>query len=511
MTPLPDLDQLNCKGVYNVDSNGTILGFGSDTHGKVLHEPKCTCGVPCLSVHRYSAVAKLFTFSKTMDLLLAKLGRKLKNFANSADIFEKSLSNSLENFMTEIRPNPLAATANTQLLLRRHRDVIDLHKQIVRFRDEVVAPIEQNLRDLHKTIPQFVPDYVTLFHPRFDILEYRATIVRIADDLKLVNCLLKLADPSQSVQRQGLKMLEYVCKQSFACMAYCQAALSNNLTASAPPVDAELRLQQAQFFIFAKVASLKISSLGRGDACFTSPIPTQAIHDSLQKTVNKVGHTFHGRNAVVGTVKAFQDYISALGTNETTAVPMINNAPSRRIEKSWGYHELGALASCANNHVFSKKSFPGGCPGCGISPPPTPKVPETYNTFREADFLKAMYELSAKTNGAPPHPLEKDQKSGDVLSATTNQLPKQDDGEHLQSHAGVGKDVVEIKQVTVVEMLPDLSDKDNKEFETKMHKDFENKEQKALEKKELKGIDDREQKELENRAKFLAAMHRLGI
>lgn len=495
MTQLPELDHQNCQGVYNIDLDGTILGFGSDTRGRILHEPKCTCGVPCPSVHRYSAVAKLSTFSETLDLLLAKLGRKMKNFAKSIDFFQKSLSNSLEHFMTEIRPNPLAATANTQLLLRRHRDVIDLHKQIVGFRDEVVAPIEQNLRDLHMTIPQFVPDYVLLFHSRFDILEYRAMIVRIADDLELVNYLLKLADPSRSVQRQGLKMLQYVCKQSFACMVYCQDALSNNFAASAPLVEAELRLQQAQFLIFAKAASLKLLTLGWGDLGSASPIPMQDIHDSLQKILNQVGHAFHGRNVFVVNAKAFQNYISSAETNETTVLPMINNDSSRRIEKPWGHHELGALTTCPHSHIFSKKSFPGGCPDCEVSPPPTPRISEKYNTFREADFLKSMHQLSAKKTGPTPKLMEEKPKPSDAFSATVNQSPKLDDSDHVQSPASVGKHVVEIKQEMIEKVLPSLSDRENQGLETRVQKCLKN----------------REQKDLENREKFLAAMRKIGI
>ncbi|KEF60780.1 uncharacterized protein A1O9_02342 [Exophiala aquamarina CBS 119918] len=498
MTELSELDLQNCQGIYNIDSDCTILGFGSGTgtHPQLLHEPKCTCGAPCPSVHRYSDVAKLLNFSRTLDLLLAKLGRKLKNFAKSTDFFQKSLSNSRENFMSEIRPNPLAATANTQLLLRRHRDVINLHRQIGRFRDEVVVPVEQSLQDLHNAIPQFVPRYVTLFRSRFDILEYRAMVVRIADDLKLANHLLKLADPSRSVQRQGLKMLQFVCKQSLACMVYCQDALSNDVAASAPPVAAELRLQNAQFFILAKASGLKLSSLGYGDTCPPSPIPTEAVHNSLLKIMEEVGPAFHGRNAFVSTAKAFQDYISSSDTNETTILPMITNDSSRQIEKSWGNHELGALTTCVHSHIYSKRSFPAGCADCGLSRPPTPRISEKFNTFREAEFLKTIHALSARTYGSTPNRLEEKFEANAVdeaLSLGACQSPKPDKSNLVRSP--VSEHVMEVKQEAVDQVLSNLGDRDRKDLENSEQKEFIT----------------RDQKDLENRKKFLAALHKMGI
>lgn len=477
MTPLPELDQQNCQRFYNIDSDGTITGFNSDIRARILHEPRCTCGEPCPSVHRYSAVAKMSTFFKTLDLLLAKMGRKMHGFAKSAAFFQHSLPNSLDTFMTDIRPNPLAATANTRLLLRRQRDVIELHQKIMGFRNQVIVPIERSLQALHIAFPHVVPAYVTLFHTRFDILEYRAMTVRIADDLKLASRLLKLADPSQGVQRQGLKMLQFVYKESLACMKYCQDALSKTNVASAASLEVELRLQQAQFLILAKAASSQISSLGCRNFNSAPPIPDQIINDSLQHILTEVGPDFPGRTAFATTAKAFQAYLSSSQTMETAMIPMISNNSLRQVEKSWGHHELGALKTCARSHLYSRKSFPDGCPDCGSLPPPPPRISGTVNTLREADFLKAMHALSAKTNVSALNRSEEESDPIDAVSVTARASPTLEESNHVQSPEA--KNVGEIKQEVVEIVQPCLSDS--------------------------------EKKDLENREKFLSAMRKIGI
>lgn len=476
MVGLKTLDQKNCQGFYHLDSYGTILGVNSGTRAHVLHEPKCRCGQPCPSVRRYSAILKMTTLSKTLDLLLAKIGKKMSRFSKSIEFFQKSLPDSLETFMSGIRPNPLAALSNTRQLLQRQRDIVDLHKDIVNYRHDVIAPFEESFRSLHITIPQRVHPYTILFQSRFDILESRAMSLRISDDLHLANRMVKLADPSQGVQRQGCKMMQFACRQSIACMAYCQEALSRGRVSSAPPLETELRLQQAHFLIFAKDAGLRLSRFGCGNISFTLPISDQGNNDSMKLILSEKALDFAGRKAFAKTLRAFQDYSSSVEMSDTVDIPMICNESSREIEQSWSHHELGALKTCASSHVYSRKTFPRGCPDCGSLPPATPETTETARPLREADFLMAMHKLHLGT-------IQNIHDGGDGLSESTGP----------ESTAAAKSPV-----------LPSGTLVDSSDDGHALKKD-----QKVAE-MEWVSVNERETKDLENREKFLTAMRKLG-
>lgn len=476
MNGLKALDQKNCQGFYHLDSYGTIVGVNSGTRAHVLHEPKCRCGQSCPSVGRYSAVLKMTSLSKTLDLLLAKMGKKMSRFSKSIEFFQKALPDSLEIFLSGIRPNPLAALSNTRQLLQRQRDIVDLHKDIVNYRNDVIAPIEESFQNLHLAIPQRVHPYTMLFQSRFEILEYRAMSLRISDDLQLANRMVKLADPSQGVQRQGYKMMQFVCRQSIACMAYCQEALSRGRVSSAPPLEAELRLQQAQFLIFAKDASLRLSRLGPGTISFTPPISAQDIIDSLKLILSEDALDFAGRKAFAKTLRAFQDHFSSMEVSETVDIPMICNESSREIEKSWSHHESGALTTCSSSHVYSRKTFPRGCPDCGNLAPATPEITETARPLREADFLKAMHKLHLGTSQPTLDGGDGRSESTGVESIAATDSPFLDSGPLVEASDN-GHALEKEQEVAAMEWV---------------------------------FVNERETKDLENREKFLTAMRKLG-
>lgn len=500
MVRLKTLDQDNCQHFYHIDLDGVIQCINTHPHGRgsvarvpELREPKCTCGKLCPSVHRYSAIQKMAAFPRTLDLLLAKMGQRMYRFTKSIEFFQQSLSDSLETFISEIRPNPLAALANTRHLLQRQRDVVELHKNIVRYRNEVVVPVEESLQSLHVVMSRRVPHYAMLFQTRFDILEYRAMSLRIADDLKLASLMVKSPDPSQGVQRQGLKMLQFVCKQSLVCMEYCQEALSRRHVVSAPPLETELRLQQAQFYIFGAEASLRLSRLSCASPSFAPRLSEESVISGLQLVLKEDGPNFAGRKAFMKTFREFQNYFSSMDKNEVGEIPVISNESSRIIEKSWGHHELGALTTCPRVHVYSRKTFARGCPDCGSLLPAAPEIKEPARPLREGDFLKVMHELCLNTKQP-------------ALSGV-----KQVSGSN-STEPTIEKESLVLESRLYIETSDSEHGQEAKqEIKRETQKDADGNTTDDIEQEKKILLKERETKDLENREKFLAAMRKLGL
>ncbi|KAK5064874.1 hypothetical protein LTR84_000708 [Exophiala bonariae] len=426
-------------------------------------------------------------------ILLSKMGWRMYRFTESVEFFQQSLSDSLETFISEIRPNPLAALANTRHILQRQREVIELHKSIVRYRNEIIIPVEESLQSLHVVMARRVPSYAMLFQTRFDVLEYRAMSLRIADDLKLARLMVKLADPSQGVQRQGVKMLQFVVKQSHACVTYCQKALSRRHVTSAQPLEAELRLQKTQFLMFATEASLRLSRLGYGSA---SALPVHSAINELQMMLEEDDPDFTGRNAFINTLGGFQDYFLSVETDEVGDIPDISNESTRTIEKSWSQHELGGLITCPQMHIYSRKTFPRGCPGCGIILPSTPEINEPAKPLREAEFLKVMH-LRLNTN-RPALPGGKSVSYSGVAQVTTEKESPVSEARTL---------VQRLAETPGSDHCQEMKQEVEQEAEEGVEEDSTEESKQDVE--TLKN--EREMKDLENREKFLVAMRKLGL
>lgn len=382
------LDDSNLNGLYEVSASGMIMSINSDVRLQDLHEPKCTCGTQLQSSNRYRTLAKLVEFSHTFDLLLAKMGRKLNGFATTITMKEQQLKQTFDLFIEEIRPNPLAANANTGHILRRHRETLELLKNIISFRDDVVDPFQRSIARLHEAFPNIIPSYALMFHLHFDVLEYRVIGVRLADTLKLANRIFTLQDPSLSTQRQGLKMIQFVHKESVACVDYCQDALNNDLVNSNPSIEIEIRLLQLQFSLYAKLTKLQVDRFGIFVDSSFQDIDNTTIKARLKTIFELCQRSLGTCGSFMQTAKAFQEMHA-----KDFAVPEIQNNDARQIVKNWSQHELGHLTICKRSHVYSSKTFRDGCPDCGRQAPKVsnrPPIDPALHLF-EKQFLEAMH------------------------------------------------------------------------------------------------------------------------
>ena len=383
------LDEINLNGVYRVAGDGTIVSVNSNLWPKDILEPRCACGSPCLSLRRYEVNSKLARFGNVFDQLLAKMGRKMHHFASDIDRTELMLVKNFDLFIQDIRPNPLAAKANTALLLRRNREILELQKQVTKFRNEVVDVFERNLAKLHNAFPNIIPSYAIMFRLHFDVLEHRVLRVRIADSLRLASHMLTLQDPSYGLQRQAMKMIQFACKEALVCGSYCEDVLRNGRIQTNPTLEVEVRLQQVQFSLLAKASQFRLTQTGISVEDPESLSSDDMISSRLEAVID-LCKNYSEMQSFMQSAQDFQELIG-IYQGTTLTVPKIKNEGARQLEKLWGQHELGSLATCESSHVYSAKTFSEGCPECGKPKLPVKNYPGKGKHLFEEEFLAAMH------------------------------------------------------------------------------------------------------------------------
>ena len=311
-------------------------------------------------------------FEDVFDRMIAKMGRKLENFAYQIARKEQDLQQGLDPFLQSIRPNPLAAKFNKLKLTARGAELQSFIKDVVRYRDEVAEPFEQSMIGL----PAFLPGttaYNLSFHVRFDILEYRARSVLVLDSLKVAQLLKLLEDPSNEVQRQAEVLQAVALQECLNCLNYCEASLAR-CKAVSPCVQVELLLQEVQFIAMVDIPST-LSDKDR-------------ISDLLDKATRLCRQYPQTAGAFLDSVVQFRDYTN---TGDPTKIPIVTNTKSRRVEKDWGHHAVGHLTTCPALHPYSSETFPRGCPECGVKVELESDAYERTRAFlKEDEFLQAM-------------------------------------------------------------------------------------------------------------------------
>jgi hypothetical protein len=411
-----ELDTINLCGVYKIDTHGTVLALNPNIRLPYIDEPKCICGTPLKGTRRYKIHSKLISFNGTLDLLLAKMGRKLATYGLAIEAQDKQLNETFESFVHAIRPNPLAAKANADLFLRRSREILDLQNHITDFRKDVVDLVRRDLARLNRAFPNIVPSYNLMFHLHFDVLGYRVASLRLTDVLKMGSRLLTLQDPSFSVRRQVLKLIQFVYRESVTWVGLCEKSLTDPVLTTSPSLEAEIRLQQLQFVLFARSTRVQLADLGRpvGDA--TLAVEDDAIKASLDMAM-RLSQSSPGNCApFIETARGFANLFASADEVATfSQIPAIKNAHVRENEKLWGQHKLGYLKTCGKSHIYSSKTFSDACPECEKGAPISSNEAfrESSKHLFEGRFLEAMHARSTDCRSVEPESPKSDEPIND--------------------------------------------------------------------------------------------------
>ena len=418
LAEVSQLDAINLQGAYRLSLDGTIQSVNPDLWLHDIHPPKCLCGAVLEGTRRYRLHTRVLSFENTFDLLLAKMGRKLSGFAESVESQEKRLSDSFESFVKDIRPNPLASRANTANLLKRTNEVLKLQRRIVDFRHDIVDAIQVDVGRLHEAMPNIVPSYTLMFHLRFDVLEYRVVSVRLSDTVQMGCELLALQDPSFGVQRQGLKMIEFVHKESLLWVNHCKNALNNPSITTSPTLAVEIRLHQLRFLLSAKSAGLRLADLGSPSENIAAFMDNEDIKASLDTIAKLVALSPGSCASFLQTGQELADVLTSDEVALSAPIPQIRNAFVRQTETIWAQHELGHLKLCSRHHPYSSQTFPKACPECEKHAQRSGNelFRESAKHLFEKDFLSSMRAKSPRPQAVDnfePKSSKKDQASDD--------------------------------------------------------------------------------------------------
>ena len=126
-----ELDRHVLKELASFDSSGSTLELKIE---KLPSQPTCLCGGSVHNVNRYAAITRLAHVNETIDRLHGKMGKKLGWSVRELHRLEKTLSSSWDRFCESIRPNPMAADANRNLISKRSTDLSALQKSLAEYR-----------------------------------------------------------------------------------------------------------------------------------------------------------------------------------------------------------------------------------------------------------------------------------------------------------------------------------------------------------------------------------------
>lgn len=396
-----ELDRLNYGAVPSSGSHIHPFLMNRELGVQDFGEPRCQCGDLALSTRRYSIVTKLARYPKTFDLLVASIGRKLSQISGTIDIIGKGLDSGFEDFIGKIRPNPLAASANIQHVLRRHRETLVIRKTILAFQSDVVEPFCRSIAELHAAFPKIVPLARLLFGEHFTLLEHRAKSLHIRDSMKVAECLTALKDPSQCVQRQGLKMSEFVHREAKSCIDDCQEALVRMSQKDTPALHAELTLQLAQYHLVAKHSELHICRNSGEEIQVSLDMKDTTLKASLEAISKTPNTTCAASQDHAATANDFLEWLKSYDNGDLIQVPTITNPVGQHLESLWGHLKPGCIQLCRHMHVFSRQVFTEGCPSCANVAPSLPSYADARKHLHEGDFLKAMRGVDDGVHASP--------------------------------------------------------------------------------------------------------------
>lgn len=342
-------EALNLKGLYQVDENGTIeAGHVSKIPAlEGLQCPECCRGI--CGVERYALASQLPDMIPTIDRYYAKMGRKLAAAVDELFRTGESLRNSSEKFSQQLRSGPIHGMKNQRIVFDRGNMMLELQQRVIRFRNEIVVPFEDNIQRLVKFVnnPDILAKIVPAFGFRYRLVYYLCRLVTLEDALKVFQHLQTLGelDRHTATIMEGLKAK--IFDHSLAEVKSLEATIAGSKAANLPRVEAELRIVQ-----------LGLHLILRGIAV-DSGVHVKASSEEILQLCTRFPET---AGKMVGPFKELE-YRLRRGKLEGSLLTVYGKGSKDLIIKL-GHHKVGSLTSCRYHHTFSAASFEG-CPECG--------------------------------------------------------------------------------------------------------------------------------------------------
>ncbi|KAI9800521.1 MAG: hypothetical protein M1825_004069 [Sarcosagium campestre] len=207
--------------LYTFNNAGKIVGMSLLSLGGKTPKVCPTCSASIGDTRRYEALLRVRELPKVASKMVCRIQEKLDWFERSIGQEEENLRVDFSNFAESIRPSPLAAKINSQLLRTRGTTMVPLQSTIAQYREEVVEKFQKDLLHIFASLGEvdtFIAEKISgIVQPaalRCAMLFERCRLVSLSDSLRVADHLMALDDPTGTPQQLGESMAVEIASQA---------------------------------------------------------------------------------------------------------------------------------------------------------------------------------------------------------------------------------------------------------------------------------------------------------
>lgn len=377
-----------------------------------------TCGKGIEDVKRYNVLREVENLSSNVDRFISEIGHKLHGFGKSISFNESQLNKTFSDFCNEIRPTPLAASANRRKVQERAKELLEVQEQIAavksksskcrcvtmkqvltRILEQLVLPVEDSLQQLQQLFDNdsVMKKYVFQFATRFDLLFYRCRHAFLQEILKVSSYLVTLKDPSYQTRILAESLCRAVIKFGTENIDELGITIGSCEEKKLPCVEVELRLLQLSVHCLVKRARQMDCLRGKAMTENATIFGVEGeVNDQAERGNSHAG--FEAGASLTRISDLSQRYPHSAGkyaqqasgiksslNNGLKPGPIFTEA-TRVVERGWGECGVGRVTRCGNGHPYPAGGVFEDCPECGHEKTPS-KKPDYEVYLAEDKFL----------------------------------------------------------------------------------------------------------------------------
>jgi hypothetical protein len=369
------------------------------------------------NISRYSIITDLRNLSENVARLISVIGHKISVFGKRLSYHETLLRDTFTGFLQEIRPNPLSAPMNRQMIQERCRGLAEVQADITEtkgtsphlqlldrvwltlYQEKLVVPIENNLSSLQKSLNNdlILGKFNFQFKLRFDLLFYRCRHSFLAELLRISKFLITLEDPSYQTRILAESLRRTVIVHATENIDGLHSGIAECEPKFLACLEVEMRLLQLSFYCLMKKATrlscLQSTDSGQLSSILGTEISLQDRKDQVQVRLDtdaSLKRAFSLCRRFPRTAGNYRQQAEALEDSICTSLNPgpIFTAETRVVEQAWQGCRFARLSRCNNHHLYPTANFED-CPECGVEKS-APEEPDYEQYLFEDNFLNWM-------------------------------------------------------------------------------------------------------------------------
>lgn len=354
-----DLDAHFLSRIYEISDEGVIEGLQPEP---AITNTTCPiCSKLIFGGRRYAIVDQLAHALDNEDRLILKMGQQLHMCASAIHRTDLKLKQQFEDLKNSIRPNPLAANRNRNVIQDRSQQLRGVINQIIDVQENMALPFQISVSTLYPLVgSQYIEGNTLPFVLRFGLLLARARILWIEDNLQVANFLSLLKDPSEELPRIAILLREDSIKPCVEGKGMCLDAIASSKDCHLPAIEAEFRILYVIFRYLEIVCTTLSKNANALSEAFDSTV-NEEMTEHIKAATYLCKHYPRTTGKFMPAVNEISRFLS---DPRTTKLPTsFHTKKTRETEQLWAEHKLGHLTACPAGHPYSEETFKS-CPEC---------------------------------------------------------------------------------------------------------------------------------------------------